>query len=344
MTIEQILKLENNDSITGTFVITDISLKAFKEKEGKFLAFFLQDKTGRVPGKIWEDTQLFLDKLEDDMVITIKGKTNIFGGKMQVVVSDCKIVTEYDISDFIQTSLQNPEDMFQKLQQSMDSIKSNSYLKIWEAYKSDKTFIELFKRCPGGKGDVHHAYIHGLLEHVSSMVMNAESLARIYPTINLDILKIGCFLHDIGKIYSYDFKVSIKMTDLGRLHGHPVLGYHDFVKRITETIVDVGERTEATKIIGHMILSHHGGPENQSPISPMTIEGVALAYLDSIDSDMNHITKMLNETSDVWTQFDHLRGRFFYLSAKKKVEEEKSEEKKEKKIKKKQGLYTYEEK
>ena len=52
MKIQEILKAENNSSIQGKFLISEISLRKFNDREGNFLTFVLQDQTGRIQGRI----------------------------------------------------------------------------------------------------------------------------------------------------------------------------------------------------------------------------------------------------------------------------------------------------
>jgi len=51
----------------------------------------------------------------------------------------------------------------------------------------------------------HHAFLGGLLEHVSSLVALADSVADHYPWLRRDLIVAGLVLHDIGKTEELSF-------------------------------------------------------------------------------------------------------------------------------------------
>ena len=348
MTIEEVLKLENNKNFEGVFAVVNVSLKPFKEKEGNYLAFFLQDKTGREPAKIWDNADKWKEKIVDDIVIFAKGKSNIFSGKNQVVLDEFEIQEKYDLNNFLLSSKLDAKVMLHELKSILFSEMNpelNSFLT--KSYFNDEEFMEQFTKCPGGKGEVHHAYIHGLLEHTLGTVKLCNYYCDLYPEANCDILKTGAFLHDLGKIYSYKFGISIEMTDVGRLHGHACLGYFDFLTKINDFdgMLEEGVKSEYKKLLGHMILSHHGSFDKQAAATPMTLEATLLVKADSTDADANFVSTVVTNKEEDWTPFNYLMNRSYY----KKIETLKEEVKEivieKKKVKKdKQTLYKYEEK
>ena len=342
MKIEEIIAEKESKTITGTYVISEIALRPFTEKEGSFLTFILQDNTGRVQGKIWDDVESF--KIKDESVVTISGKINLFRGKNQVIVESAKVETEYNIADFLPTSIINVNSMFDEFCSIMNSIQNPILKTILDSYLNDKQFIEQFKLCPGGKGDVHHAYLHGLLEHTLSVIKICDFYSTHFKDVNRDILLMGAFLHDLGKIQAYEYKIAIKMTDIGRLHGHTSLSYFSFLDQVNAIQIENQiEVEELKKVLGHMILSHHGTLDRGASIVPMIREAVLLVEADGTDADMAHITKLLETTKDSWTQWDSLRGRMYYQ---KQEKEEKAVEEKPKITRKKSSspLFKYDEK
>jgi 3'-5' exoribonuclease len=189
--------------------------------------------------------------------------------------------------------------------------------KYWNYYKKDTQFVEKFKKWPGGKGNVHHAYQHGLLEHTFSMIKMVKTLQNEF-TFPIDIEKtiIGAFLHDIGKLDSYDFNIKTSMTNIGRLQDHSTLGYYKFRKDI-ETLNDLKDKNIIIEEIGHIILSHHG--IEHSIIKPMTIEARIVSYADFLDSDSNHMQQQLKHNSDEqgWI-FDTLNDQFYFKRPKRR--------------------------
>src|SRR5271157_2898189 len=186
MLIEEILKSETNVLVEGTYLINDVKLRPFNDKDGHFLTFTLQDKTGMTWAKIWDSAENIEQKLkeQDVQIVTIQGRTNIYNSKVQVIVDKIKKADEdeYDIKNLVKISSKNPEDMVN----SLFSIHFSSNLdKIYMYYLEDKKFLDKFKKWPGGKGAVHHAYQHGLLEHTLSVVKLVQSFQeQLSLTIN----------------------------------------------------------------------------------------------------------------------------------------------------------------
>ena len=100
------------------------------------------------------------------------------------------------------------------------------------------------------------------------------------------------------------------MTDLGRLHGHVVLGYEWFMEKVRDAGLEIKE--EETKLLGHMILTHHGSIEREAVKVPMTQEAILLAAADNLDAELFHVNRFLEKSHEVWTQWDHLRNTMYY--------------------------------
>ena len=60
---------------------------------------------------------------------------------------------------------------------------------------------------------LHHAYIGGLLEHVSSLVKLADQVCDHYSWLDRDILIGGVILHDIAKTAELDVENGISYTE-----------------------------------------------------------------------------------------------------------------------------------
>ena len=318
MFVEEILKSNTNTVVEGTFLINDIKLKPFFEKEGNFLTFSIQDKTGLVWAKIWDNAELIAKQLKeiDANVVTIKGRSNIYNGKTQVIVDKIKKAENYQTSDLIATSTRNAEEMWLELSNLLDTSLSISPIKeIWSDFKSDQSFVNLFKLWPGGKGTVHHAYQHGLLEHTLSVLKILKSFQNMYPGVDSDKALIGGFLHDIGKLEAYTYDIKISMSNIGRLHEHTVLGYYMFRKRL-DKLISIGKIFDTDKLdeeIGHIILSHHGSKEQRAVVKPMTLEAKFVSFADLLDSETNYMAQQIEHNSDEqgWI-FDTLQNQFFF--------------------------------
>jgi len=65
----------------------------------------------------------------------------------------------------------------------------------------------------------------------------------------------------------------------------------------------------------HMIVSHHGEYEFGSPKLPMTLEAIALHYLDNLDAKIYSVGQILREdlaSDSPWTSYNAPLGRKFF--------------------------------
>jgi 3'-5' exoribonuclease len=74
----------------------------------------------------------------------------------------------------------------------------------------------------------------------------------------------------------------------------------------------------------HMIVSHHGEYAFGSPKLPMTLEAVALCYLDNLDAKINSFAQLMEEDPNVdssWTIFQPNIERKLFKGLVKKSED-----------------------
>ena len=83
----------------------------------------------------------------------------------------------------------------------------------------DEELMQAFCKVPAGIRH-HHAYLGGLVEHVTGLMEAWDRLAPLYPSVNKDLLFMGIFLHDIGKIRELTCDKALAYSDEGQLIGH----------------------------------------------------------------------------------------------------------------------------
>ena len=195
------------------------------------------------------------------------------------------------------------------------------YLKtLLDKFLSDRSFLSKFKDSPAAK-NFHHGYVGGLLEHTLSVCKLAVSIAEQYPQLNRDMLITGAFLHDIGKIKEFKYRISIDYTDEGRLLGHLVLG----VGMVEEKISGIrGFPTETALRLKHLILSHHGEYDFGSPKRPKFIEAFVLHSIDDIDAKVKGLGRIMERDSKDgnWTDFNRLFERYLLKGNIEEIEKE----------------------
>ena len=165
-----------------------------------------------------------------------------------------------------------------------------------------------FTMAPAGTKN-HHAYHGGLLEHVVNLMEVVLRVSPCYPQINRDLLLMGAFLHDLGKTEELSYDRGLSYSDEGQLIGHLVMAVAMLDQKVAEAEKLSGEPIPAETVLRlkHMIVSHHGEYAFGSPKLPMTLEAVALCYLDNLDAKMNTFSSLMKEDPNVdspWTTYN----------------------------------------
>ncbi len=282
MLVRELLKLPVGSQFSGYYVIEYVEIKKHRTGE-PFLRLVLSDKTGTFNALWWKPPKdADLTQFQKGDVVFVSGTVEEFQGNFQPKLKEVRKAQEgeYDPSKFICESRYPLQEQFEELLLKVDSI-GNPYLReLLEKFFYDDEFVELFLRAPGGK-TIHHSCIGGLLEHTLAVVEICETVAKRFKSIDRDLLISAAILHDIGKVHEYSVDISIERTNEGLLLGHLYMSCEMVSFKIAE--IEGFPKELKTKLL-HCILSHHGRYEYGSPKMPKTLEAVALAYADALDS------------------------------------------------------------
>ena len=147
------------------------------------------------------------------------------------------------------------------------------------------------------------------------LIALARDVAKHFPGIDTDLLTVGAFLHDIGKVRELSVRKSIEYTTEGRLLGHISLGY----EMLAEKIKDIpGFPDELTMLLKHIMLSHHGEYEFGSPKRPKIQEAIIINYLDDLAAKISNFRSTLkkeNVEAGEWTYYSKMHDRYLYRQA-----------------------------
>ena len=105
----------------------------------------------------------------------------------------------------------------------------------------------------------------------------------------------------------------IEFSAEGRLVGHIPLG-DQFVSEKASQINNFPP--QKLMKLRHLILAHHGEYEKASARLPQTIEATDLHYADNIDAQAIGVQQLIEKNTQpdaVWTEFDRLNSRYYYL-------------------------------
>jgi 3'-5' exoribonuclease len=283
-----------------------------------YLTLKLLDRSGEIEARVWDRADDLARSFDKNDFVRVRGQATLYQGKIQIRVQDVIRVEESKIAaeDFLPRSANDPEVMLAELQTILRAIKNPHLLALAEACFADDDMMRLLKQAPGAK-TIHHPYLSGLLEHTLSLLKLILKVVENYRGVDVDMLLVGGFLHDIGKIYEFTFDRALDYTDAGQLVGHLVMEVELVTKKI-ETIPEFP--ADLALLVKHMLVSHHGAYEFGSPKLPQTLEAVILHSLDDLDGKIQAIQNMPEkEPGSKWTAFHRAYGRSFYKS---KAEEE----------------------
>jgi len=276
-----------------------------------YLTLKLLDRSGEIEARVWERADDLARGFDKNDFVRVRGQATLYQGKVQIRVQDVIRVDESKVAaeDFLPKSANDPETMLAELQTILRAVKNPHLLALAEACFADEELMMLLKQAPGAK-TIHHPYLNGLLEHTLSLLRLILKVVENYRGIDVDLLLIGGFLHDIGKVYEFSFDRAFDYTDAGQLLGHLVMEVELVTKKI-DLIPDFP--LELALLVKHMLVSHHGAYEFGSPKLPQTLEAVILHSLDDLDGKIQAIQAMPEkEPGSKWTAFHRAYGRSFY--------------------------------
>ena len=305
--------LQEGERFIGYYVLRNKQLEPFRDaSRGYFLTLILSDRSGQLLARVWEGAENTNEELLQGEVVKVDGEVESYLERIQIRVLRVRPTSpkEYDLRDMLPSSKHDPEEMLSQLQDHLNKVSHPHLSALLNFFYRDQEFLQQFRQVPAAKR-IHHAYIHGLLEHTLELLTLAKTLIEIYPHIDADLLVTGILLHDIGKVREYSWELDIDYTDEGRLLGHIVMA-DEMISKALETIEEFPEELALT--LRHMLLSHHERYEWGSPRRPKTIEAIALHHLENLSTQVNRFQLILEKrsTQEDWTDYDTLLRRQLY--------------------------------
>lgn len=282
MNIKEMDKLTLSGETLHTIKVMLEKIEVAKTATGKkYLNMTFRDKSGTIFVKKWDSDEetkkefiingiYEVKDLEGKLYngqpnYTIKNSTRLIHLPDEVVLNYCNDFTP-NIAE-----LQNTARHYLKM------LKGEYRAILDEAFK-ELNASEDFFIWPAAEG-MHHEKASGLAFHTTTMLKLADVISDIYPDVNKQLLICATYLHDFFKLVEYEINEdgSAKLTDAALEGGH--------IGLCAEFIRDCEKKgivsRETSKLLRHMILSHHG---EYGPALPSTLEAMLLHYIDMIDS------------------------------------------------------------
>jgi len=310
-----IRQLTPDSSGLGFFICTQKDVRP--GRNGEFLSLMLQDATGRIVGRVFDDVERLKGEFDAGEFVKVRARANLYNDRMQLIVENIRRVhPEQDRKDGFReedcviSSVRDVDEMWAELQGLIANV-GNPFIKqlLEKIVCANEAKLRLW---PAAQ-TLHHAYRAGFLEHVLQMAAVGEMLARAYNA-DADVILAGALLHDIGKLQELDYEVATSYSREGRLLGHIMLG-STLVRDVALTI-DAFPPLLLSEI-QHLILSHHGCLEYGSPVTPMTVEAFILSFIDDMDAKINMVRQAIrDDTGDgEFTGYHSRLERVFWKGA-----------------------------
>jgi 3'-5' exoribonuclease len=310
-------QLRDGDTIDDVYLANDKQHKLNK-KGDPYLQVELRDRTGSLMARMWNTGENVFKSFENGDYLQIEGKAQLFQGSLQIILSHVERaeMKAVDVREFLPRTEHDIGQLTERLRKTLLGLSHPHLRALAECFLGDAEFMNAFCACPAGIR-IHHAYIGGLLEHTVTMMEIAEKLCPIYPAVDRELLLVGIFLHDSGKIRELSFQRSFGYTDEGQLIGHIPIGVEMLATHAGQVreLIDDDVPAELLARIRHMILSHHGTLEQGSPRVPMTPEAELLHLIDTLDTKMHQILREIRDEKNnpgAWTMYSPANGRKLY--------------------------------
>ena len=306
--LPRISELEGTSAGTGYFLCARKERRA--GRGGAFLALLLQDVSGEIGAKVFQDVDAASLQFEVGEFVAAQGKGNLFNSRLELVLDKIRRVTPEDAKlgfreeNCIPSSPRPVDEMWAELEARIASVSDphvRALLDRMLALHADRLRI-----WPAAR-QVHHAYRSGLLEHLLKIMDIAVFLADAYGA-RRDLVIAGALLHDIGKLEELRYNGAVEYSLQGNLIGHIVIGAgmtRDVIKELSDFPQELAWEIE------HMILSHHGEKELGSPVVPVTVEALILSAADEFDAKMHQVRRHIadDDTEGPFTSYNRLLER-----------------------------------
>jgi 3'-5' exoribonuclease len=315
-----IKELKDGDLVEEVFYVADRQLRA-NRNAALYLSADLRDRTGTINARQWNVTESSSAGVQSGGYAKVRGKAQLYQGTLQLILSHITPVPAEGLNaaDFESGPSADVTALLDELRTMLRSLQRPDLRTLVELFLQDGRLMQLLTAMPAGV-KAHHAYRGGLLEHLVSLSRSAARICEVYEMLDRDLLMVGVFLHDLGKLRELSCESGFTYTDEGQLLGHLVIGVEMLTEKVRQWETERRQTfpQELLWRLKHMILSHHGSYEFGSPKLPMTLEAIALHLLDNLDAKIHEFQQAMGAdpgTGSHWTLFQPRLDRKLFKGA-----------------------------
>jgi len=309
-TVQELKQLDTALAVPfrSIFILRRKTVKTAKNGN-PFLSIELGDAGGSFTANAFGDSAVFtaLENVVEGAIVRITGKTEYyqdrFSPRLQAAeeVDAAEASAEGVLSQLVEVPPESEEELWGHI---VEAIAAIVHPQLRDTVQ--RVMDEMGDQFRTGTAAIsmHHAYRHGLLEHTTHMVRAARALLPLYPQVDADLAIAGIILHDIGKLEEYQGDFAAKVSRIGTLQGHVVLGFRTARKAAIQSKLnpDLTERLE------HIILSHQGEKAWGAAAMAATPEAVFVSMVDNLDAKMGMVQRVLRNTPEDQEFSEYLMG------------------------------------
>lgn len=273
------------------FLVTNPTQKCTKAGS-PYIHMNIMDTSGSLEAKIW-DAQLEKTNIVANKVYELKILTKDYRGKVDCDISNWELIEDAKPGDFVRASEFDPDEMWSAFKKYLE-FNSQFFTTVAKEMFDEECTLQ-FKLSPAATG-MHHAFLHGLLEHTLQMLEIGELLLQrtCFKDLNKDLCMFGLMFHDFCKINEYSTDPGFKRKIQGILVGHIPMG----AAKVFEAANRNGVPEEVRDHMMHVILAHHRLLEWGSPVKFACPEAAFVHYIDNLHGDTCGILQKRAEATE----------------------------------------------
>lgn len=300
----QIIILKNKSTIVADFLVTN--LEFVKTTKSSFANITINNGESTYSVKVWSVTEADRPTLPEvgqisELHMTVEDYNGVRGFVLQSHVAK----PDEDPIQLVDKHLHTKEEYLAIINDLLAPAREvplfSEMISVFFKKYPDKLFCT-----PAATGN-HHAYPSGWIQHSLEVLFNTknivDSMLFANPTLNINVplVLIGAFLHDVGKLHTYytDDKLTPRCTDKETLLGHSSVGSHVVYDLLISRDYKQDFTSEESLLLdklSHIIASHHNELEWGAVAKPACVEAIIVHYADQLSAK---VTIMCDEQSKV---------------------------------------------
>ncbi len=181
MARQMMKSLTDGATVDEVFVALDKQLRA-NRNGNSYLQMELRDRSGSIAARQWNANESAFRAFEEGDFLHVKGKVQLFQGTLQMIVNSFEKVSpnDVDLSEFLPHTEQDISKLIEKVRTFLRKMTNPHLRALAEAFFMDEELMQAFCKVPAGIRH-HHAYLGGLVEHVTGLMEAWDRLAPLYP-------------------------------------------------------------------------------------------------------------------------------------------------------------------